>query len=328
MQTTSQESNTPIIQGSARFQLLHNEISRHIAGLKDTINCISAALLCNGHVLLEGVPGIAKTTLLKVFAHALNLKFKRIQFTPDLLPADLTGSLWYNQKHHEFEMREGPILGNNIILADEINRAPAKVQSALLEAMGERQVTIGSTTHELEQLFLVFATQNPIEQEGTYALPEAQVDRFMFKLRLTYPNSTEEREIITKHLVPTLVEPILNGTDIISAQQLTQSIYVDPKIIDYIVALVSATREPARVHLHDLQQYIQYGASPRGTIALYKAAQAHAFLRASSFVTPHDVKIMAPHVLAHRLGLTYKAHTDRLDAYIIIQKILNTVPTP
>jgi len=328
MQTTTQENNVPIVQSSARFQMLHTEISRHIAGLKDTINCISAALLCNGHVLLEGVPGIAKTTLLKVFAHALNLKFKRIQFTPDLLPADLTGSLWYNQKIHEFEIRKGPIVDNNIILADEINRAPAKVQSALLEAMGEYQVTIGSTTYQLPQPFLVFATQNPIEQEGTYALPEAQVDRFMFKLRLTYPNTTEEKEIITKHLVPTPVDTILSIHDIVSAQQLVQSIYVDQKIIDYIIALVFATREPARAHVADLTQYIQYGASPRGTIALYKAAQAHAFLRASSFVTPHDVKIMAPHVLAHRLGTTYKAHTDRFDTYAIIQKILNAVPTP
>lgn len=326
--TLSPENNGPVVQGSAQFQLLHTEIARHIAGLKDTINCISAALLCNGHVLLEGVPGIAKTTLLKVFAQALHLKFKRIQFTPDLLPADLTGSFWYNQKSHEFEMRPGPILGNNIILADEINRAPAKVQSALLEAMQEGQVTIGSTTYALEQPFLVFATQNPIEQEGTYALPEAQVDRFMFKVRLTYPNSLEEKEIVTKHLISMPVNTILTLGDILEAQRITQSIYVDSKIIDYIVALVFATREPARAQLPELQAYIQHGVSPRATIALYKAAQAHAFLRASPFATPHDVKSMAPHVLAHRIGLTYKAHADRLDAYQIIQKILTMVPTP
>lgn len=316
-----------IKEESSKFQSLSHEVSKVIVGQHEVINFILNAILCNGHILLEGVPGIAKTTMIKAMAKALGLHFARIQFTPDLLPADLIGTLIYNPKNQEFETKKGPIFAN-LILADEINRAPAKVQSALLEAMQEHQVTIGSNTFKLDEPFLVFATQNPVEQEGTYRLPEAQVDRFMFKLLVKYPTAKEEREIVKRSLSLDAINQLLTKEDIVRAQGLVARIYMDEKIVDYIVNIVFATREPAQFHLKELQSFIQYGVSPRATLALYATSKAHAFLKKRHFVTPDDVKAVAPAILRHRLILTYDAEADNVTPDEIIQKILAAVPTP
>lgn len=316
-----------IKEESNRFQGLNFEVCKAIVGQQDVVHFIEIAILCNGHILLEGVPGVAKTTMIKAVTKALGLKFNRIQFTPDLLPADLIGTLIYNQKTQEFETKKGPIFAN-LILADEINRAPAKVQAALLESMQEQQVTIGSNTFALEKPFLVFATQNPIEQEGTYRLPEAQIDRFMFKLLVGYPNIAQEREIIRKTFDIAEIGQALSSSEIFEAQQLVKSVYVDEKIHEYIVNIVFATRMPSSFKLEDIQAYIQYGVSPRATIALYQASKAQAFLRKRHFVTPDDVKAVAPATLRHRILLTYEAEAASITADQIIQKILNRIPTP
>jgi len=312
---------------SIRFDGLKLEIGKAIVGQEETVNFIVIALLCNGHILLEGVPGVAKTTMIKAFAHALGLKFNRIQFTPDLLPADLIGTLIYNPKTQEFETKKGPIFAN-LVLADEINRAPAKVQSALLEAMQEHQVTIGSNTFKLDEPFLVFATQNPIEQEGTYRLPEAQLDRFMFKLLVKYPSIHQERDIVAKNFTPQPVSQILDQDELFVAQKLVKDVYVDNKILDYIVNIVFATRDPHAYKLTSIAEFIQFGVSPRATLALYHAAKGQAFLKRRHFVTPDDVKDVAKPVLRHRILLTYHAEAEEINADTIIQKILDTIPSP
>ncbi|MCX5925524.1 MAG: MoxR family ATPase [Candidatus Dependentiae bacterium] len=316
-----------IKEESLRLRRLNGEVGKVIVGQDDIIDFIVMAILCDGHILLEGMPGVAKTTMIKAVNDALGLSFNRIQFTPDLLPADLVGTLIYNPKSHEFETKKGPIFAN-LILADEINRAPAKVQSALLEAMQEKQVTLGSNTFALDKPFLVFATQNPIEQEGTYRLPEAQVDRFLFKLSITYPTIEQEKEIIKRSVDNVKIMPVFSKDDIFKTQKLVSDIYVDDKIIDYITHIVFATREPERYRLSALKPYIQYGVSPRATIALYKAAKAHAFLKQRHFVTPDDVKAVALPILAHRLGLTYEAEADNIKHSTIISTILNSIPAP
>ncbi len=303
------------------------EVSKVIVGQKDAIHFITLAALCDGHILLEGVPGVAKTTMIKAVTRALGLRFNRIQFTPDLLPSDLIGSLMYNQKTQDFETKKGPIF-SNLILADEINRAPAKVQAALLEAMQEQQVTIGSNTFKLEKPFIVFATQNPIEQEGTYRLPEAQVDRFMFKLLIDYPSIQEEHLLLKKNLDTNSIQQIMHVDDLFAAQKLVHDIYIDEKIIDYIVHIVFATRKPAAYKLAEIQPYIKYGVSPRATLALHHAAKAHAFLKKRHFVTPDDVKAIAPAVLRHRILLTYEAEAESISADNLVHKILNTLPSP
>ncbi len=316
-----------IKEESNRLQGLQIEVGKVIVGQKYIIDFIINAILSNGHILLEGVPGVAKTTMIKSINNALGLSFKRIQFTPDLLPADLIGTLIYNPKSQDFETKKGPLFAN-LILADEINRAPAKVQSALLEAMQEYQITIGSQTYKLDQPFLVFATQNPIEQEGTYRLPEAQLDRFLFKLKVDYPSISQEREILQSKLDLNVIQQVLTKDDIFAIQKLVQNIYVDEKIIDYITNIVFATRNPENYKLDDIIAYIRYGVSPRATLALFRASKTHAFLKQRHFVTPDDVKAVCPAVLRHRLILTYEAEADELSTDQIINKILNTVPSP
>lgn len=316
-----------IKEKSALFNILSSEVANVIVGQQDIITFIELAILSNGHILLEGVPGVAKTTMIKAMNTALGLEFSRIQFTPDLLPADLIGTLIYNPKTQSFTTKKGPIFAN-LILADEINRAPAKVQAALLEAMQERQVTIGSETFPLDLPFLVFATQNPIEQEGTYRLPEAQVDRFMFKLDVKYPEKEHEKEILNKNFNLDQIKQVVQKKDIFEAQELVQKIYVDDKIKDYIVDLVFATRNPEEYKLHDTASYIQYGVSPRATLALHQAARAYAFLKSRHFVIPDDVKAIAPAVLRHRLLLSYEAEAEDIKTDMVIQKILSTVPSP
>lgn len=312
---------------SNRFAMLSHEVSKVIVGQYEIINFIVIAILSNGHILLEGVPGVAKTTIIKAITKALGLIFKRIQFTPDLLPADLIGTLIFNQKTHEFQTHKGPVFAN-FVLADEINRAPAKVQSALLEAMQEHQVTIGSSTFMLEQPFLVFATQNPIEQEGTYRLPEAQVDRFMFKLLVNYPEPDEERKILHKMNESLHIDQILSKQDIFTAQEQVRQIYIDEKIINYIVNIVYATRNPEKYNLTEIKPYIQYGASPRASIALHQAARAHAFIKKRHFVTPDDVKAVAFSILRHRIMLTYEAEAEGITTDDITRKILSTLQSP
>lgn len=316
-----------IKEESNLFHRLTLEVGKTIVGQADTVQAILIAILCDGHILLEGVPGVAKTTMVKAVAKALGLEFKRIQFTPDLLPSDLIGSLIFNQKTHEFETKKGPIFAN-LILADEINRAPSKVQAALLEGMQERQVTIGSTTYPLESPFLVFATQNPIEQEGTYRLPEAQLDRFLFKLSVKYPTLQEEKEIVKRSCNPIPLSAMVYKEDIARAHGLVNNVYCDEKVLDYIVNIVFATRTPANYKLPELSEYIEYGVSPRATLALYNASKAHAFLNGRHFVTPDDVKAISSWVLGHRISLTYQAEAAHVTADIIIKKIINTIPTP
>ncbi len=314
---------------SEPFARLTESVRRVLVGQEEMFRQMLIGILANGHILLEGVPGLAKTTAVSCLARGINTGFRRIQFTPDLLPADLVGTLIYQPSSGQFTVRKGPIF-SNIILADEINRAPAKVQSALLEAMQERQVTIGDETHRLPDPFLVLATQNPIEQEGTYPLPEAQVDRFMLKVRVTYPNRAQERLILDRMAVtrPDLtVQPVMTTTEIATARKALDDIYIDDKIKDYIVSVVFATRQPAEFKL-DLKHFIQYGASPRATIMLALGAKACAFLAGRGFVTPQDVKDIAPPVLRHRVIVSYEAEAEDQTSDDIIKTILDHVPVP
>jgi len=326
---TIQAVNEAVQQTSTWVRPLQQEMGRVIVGQKQLIDRLLIALVTNGHVLLEGVPGLAKTLSLKTLAGAVSLNFKRLQFTPDMLPADIVGTMIYNPQDGEFRTKHGPIFAN-LILADEINRAPAKVQSALLEAMQERQVTLGDSTYELPNPFLVLATQNPLEQEGTYPLPEAQVDRFMMKVIISYPNRVEERAILEAMATsePSLgVQPVVSSEEIIRARRVVNTIYVDDKIKDYIVSLVLATRDPKAAGL-DLNGYIQVGASPRATINLTLAARAAAFLDGRGYVTPQDVKKLAPDVLRHRVTVSYEAEAENITSDDLIQKILDTLPVP
>jgi MoxR-like ATPase len=318
------------IREKARFtQDLLEEMATVLVGQRMLLERLLIALLADGHILLEGVPGLAKTLAVKTLSDCIQTRFQRIQFTPDLLPADLIGTMIYNQKTGEFVPKPGPIF-SNIILADEINRAPAKVQSALLEAMQERQVTIGPTTYPLEQPFLVLATQNPIEQEGTYPLPEAQVDRFMLKVLVSYPNKEEELAILERMATgetPT-ARPRVTPEEILAARELLHRIYIDERVKRYIVDLVFATRFPAEAGLAELSDLIRYGASPRATIYLTLAAKAHAFLRGRGYVTPEDVKAIAPDVLRHRVILSYEAEAEELTADDVVRRVLDHVEVP
>ena len=314
---------------SALIGRIRTEIGKVIVGQESLIDRLLLALLCNNHVLIEGVPGLAKTLSVTTLAETVQASFQRIQFTPDLLPADLIGTLIYNPKSGKFTTKKGPIFAN-IILADEINRAPAKVQSALLEAMQERQVTIGDESYGLEEPFMVLATQNPIEQEGTYPLPEAQVDRFMLKLKVSYPSKAEEHQILKKMATSspkTEVEPIIQPADVISLRELTDEIYLDEKIEEYIVNIVEATREPENYKL-DISDMIRYGASPRATIFLAMCAKAHALLQGRGYVTPQDVKDIGMDVLRHRVIVTYEAEAEEKTSEDIVQQIFDTVEVP
>jgi MoxR-like ATPase len=318
-----------VVATSAWIKPLQQEMASIIVGQKHLLDRLLIALLTNGHVLLEGVPGLAKTLALKTLANCVAVRFKRLQFTPDMLPADIVGTMIYNPQDGEFRTKHGPIF-SNLILADEINRAPAKVQSALLEAMQERQVTIGDETYALPNPFLVLATQNPLEQEGTYPLPEAQVDRFMMKVIVTYPNRAEERAILDAMATTEAmreVRPMVNAAQIIEARHVVNTLYVDDKIRDYIVDLVLATRPPTAASLK-LNGYIQNGASPRATIALTLGARAMAFLNGRNFVIPQDVKTIALDVLRHRVSVTYEAEAENITSENIIEKILNALPVP
>jgi MoxR-like ATPase len=323
------ELNERIQKESAFVDMLNIEIGKVIVGQKSMVDRLLIGLLSNGHILLEGVPGLAKTLAISTLAKSIDAKFNRIQFTPDLLPADLTGTLVYNQRKEEFIPRKGPIF-SNFILADEINRAPAKVQSALLEAMQERQVTIGDTTYKLEEPFLVLATQNPIEQEGTYPLPEAQVDRFMLKVVISYPTKEEERDIMRMNLSKSFPTPdsILNPGDIIKARDVVRDVYMDEKIEQYIIDIIFASRRPAEYKLDKLSQLISYGASPRGSIYLGMAAKAYAFIKRRGYVIPEDVRAVSLDVLRHRIGITYEAEAENITSEDIVNEILNTVEVP
>ncbi|MEI7934544.1 MAG: MoxR family ATPase [Chlorobiaceae bacterium] len=325
-----EELGTQIIEASSFLERAEKELSQRIIGQRDVIRRVFIAMLVNGHILLEGVPGLAKTLIVSTFAAAMSLKFQRIQFTPDMLPADLVGTMIYNPKEMEFYPRKGPVFAN-VILADEINRSPAKVQSALLEAMQERQVTIGNQTFPLQEPFIVLATQNPIEHEGTYLLPEAQVDRFMMKVIVDYPSYDEELEIMLRSAtnaskVP--VKPVVQSDDIFRARSLIDRIYVDPRVQRYIVDLVVATRKPAQYGLAQLESMIEYGASPRASIFLLLAAKAHAFLQHRPYITPEDVKAIVYDTLRHRVRPGYEAEADNMKPADIIRLILQHVQVP
>ncbi|MHB8905862.1 MAG: AAA family ATPase [Melioribacteraceae bacterium] len=321
--------NEKIRRESEFIDVLFNEIGKTIVGQKTMLERLVVGLLGNGHVLLEGVPGLAKTLAIKSLAASMKAKFQRIQFTPDLLPADLVGTLIYNQKDGNFAIKKGPIFAN-FILADEINRAPAKVQSALLEAMQERQVTIGESTFKLDDPFLVLATQNPIEQEGTYPLPEAQVDRFMLKVKITYPSREEEQKIMKMNTTsdnPT-INAVINPEDILRARKLVQEIYVDEKIEKYILDIVFATRNPKDFGLDELTDLISYGGSPRASINLALGARAMAFIRRRGYVIPEDVRSICADVMRHRIAVTYEAEAEDISSETIISKILNKIEVP
>ena len=329
MTKTTEEITAEVRHASRWIAPLQAQVSRVVVGQKYLVEGLLTGLLTNGHVLLEGVPGLAKTLTVKTLATAIQTGFQRIQFTPDLLPADLIGTLIYNPRSGEFTVKHGPLF-SNLILADEINRAPAKVQSALLEAMQERQVTIGDTTHKLADPFLVLATQNPLEQEGTYQLPEAQLDRFMLKLRVGYPSKAEERQILDLMgtSAPSLeVTPVVDPQEIIHARSVVNEIYVDDRVKDYIVDVVWATREPAHYKL-PLEGMIRYGASPRATIALTLAARARAFLQGRGYVTPQDVKSIGLDVLRHRIIVSYEAEAEEVTSERIIERIFAGLPVP
>ncbi|MCK6604382.1 MAG: MoxR family ATPase [Ignavibacteriaceae bacterium] len=323
------ELNNRIREESAFIDLLMSEVGKVIVGQKYMVERLTAGLLANGHILLEGVPGLAKTLAIKTLSSAMKAKFQRIQFTPDLLPADLIGTQIYNQKESKFTIKKGPVFAN-FILADEINRAPAKVQSALLEAMQERQVTIGEETFKLEEPFLVLATQNPIEQEGTYPLPEAQVDRFMFKVKISYPAFEEELRILRQNTTGETPEinQVISKEDIFKGRQLLKEIYLDEKIEKYILDIVFATRNPRNYRLERLSDLISYGGSPRATINLALGARAMALLKRRGYVIPEDVRAIAPDVLRHRIALTYEAEAEEYTSEKIIQEILNSVEVP
>lgn len=323
-----EEITREVEEKSKGIKLLMNEINKVIVGQEYMIERLLMGILADGHILVEGVPGLAKTTAVKTLAQAINTKFQRIQFTPDMLPADLIGTQIYLPKTGDFTTKKGPLFAN-VILADEINRAPAKVQSALLEAMQERQVTVGEDTFPLEEPFLVMATQNPIEQEGTYPLPEAQVDRFMLKLSIMYPNKKEEKEIMQRMAIPKTrsVEAVLGPSEIFEARKAVDQIYIDDKLQDYIVDLVLATRDP-RLYGLEIDNMIKYGASPRATIYLHQTARAYAFLQGRGYVTPQDIKTVGFDVLRHRLILTYEAEAEELTSDDIIQQIFDHVEVP
>ena len=327
--TGIKEINSKVAEESLFVQELKREIGKVIVGQDETLDRVLAALVAGGHVLLEGVPGLAKTLTIRTLARCVSASFSRIQFTPDLLPADLTGTLILDPKSGEFKPRKGPVFAN-LVLADEINRAPAKVQSALLEAMQEHQVTIGSETHKLPEPFLVLATQNPIEQEGTYPLPEAQVDRFMMKIRLGYPTKAEEKSILERMSggVTPAVKPVATPEQLARARAVAASIYLDEKIKDYIVDLVYATREPEKHRLASHKHLIAYGASPRATIALAQAAKAHAFLNGRGYVTPEDVKTIGPDVLRHRVLVSYEAEAEGVDSDHVVKALFEAVEVP
>ncbi|MDZ4743134.1 MAG: MoxR family ATPase [Verrucomicrobiota bacterium] len=326
---TIQALNEEVQRASTWIQPLQQEIGRVIIGQKYLVDRLMVGLIANGHVLLEGVPGLAKTLSLKTLAQAVTARFQRIQFTPDMLPADIVGTQIYNPRDGNFTTKMGPVF-SNFVLADEINRAPAKVQSALLEAMQERQVTLGDATYRLPEPFLVLATQNPIEQEGTYPLPEAQVDRFMLKIKVGYPTRSEERLILdlaaTTAPLPS-INPVIDTGDIMRSREVINQIYIDEKVRDYIVDLVWCTRDPKSYKL-ELADYIQYGASPRATISLTLAAKAWAFMQGRGYVTPQDVKSIGMDVLRHRVTVTYEAEAENLTSEDIVQKIFETLPVP
>jgi MoxR-like ATPase len=312
------------------INLVKNELSKVVVGQQKIIEKILIGLIANGHILIEGVPGLAKTLTVSTLAQIMQVSFNRIQFTPDLLPADLIGTLVFNPKTGEFSIKKGPIF-TNIILADEINRAPSKVQSALLEAMQERQVTIGDNTYKLQQPFLVLATQNPIEQEGTYPLPEAQVDRFMLKLKIDYPTMEEERQIMDRMSVTSYtsdVKKIVSPDDIIRMRGIVDNIYIDDKVKDYIVNIVFATREPKRFGISGLESLIEYGCSPRATIYLALASKANAFIQGRGYVTPHDVKSIGYDVLRHRVIVSYEAEAEEITSEDVIKKVFDNVKVP
>ncbi|HET8963205.1 MAG: MoxR family ATPase [Chitinophagales bacterium] len=333
METTAaldiSELNDRIHRESAFIDLLRLEISKVIVGQKYMTDRLLLGLLAQGHILLEGVPGLAKTLAIKTLSNAIHAKFSRLQFTPDLLPADLIGTLIFNQKENNFAVRKGPIFAN-FILADEINRAPAKVQSALLEAMQERQVTIGDSTYKLEEPFLVLATQNPIEQEGTYPLPEAQIDRFMLKVVISYPNKEDEKAIIRQQVsneFPT-IHQVVTQEEILKARHLVREVYMDEKIENYILDIVFASRKPEDYKLSKLKHLIAYGGSPRASINLALASKAYAFIKRRGYVIPEDVRAVCHDVMRHRIGLTYEAEAENLTSEEIISEILNVVEVP
>ncbi|OIO01190.1 ATPase [Candidatus Desantisbacteria bacterium CG_4_10_14_0_8_um_filter_48_22] len=326
------EINEAVKKESVFVEQILSEVGKVIVGQRQILEGLVLGLLANGHILIEGVPGLAKTLAIKTLAGSIQAKFQRIQFTPDLLPADLTGTTIYNPRAaegKEFTVRKGPIF-SNFILADEINRAPAKVQSALLEAMQERQVTMGETTFKLEDLFLVLATQNPIEQEGTYPLPEAQVDRFMLKLKITYPQKEEELQILERMTTGSdpKVSPVVNPKDIVKAREVVNKVYIDEKVKKYIVDIVFATRSPQDYKMDDLKPLIAYGASPRATIYLTTVGKAYAFMRGRGYVTPEDIKTIAGDVLRHRIILTYEAEAEETTTDDIVKHVLNEVEVP
>jgi len=323
------ELNERIQQESSFVDMITMEMNKVIVGQKHLVDSLLIGLLSDGHILLEGVPGLAKTLAINTLSRIVAAKFARIQFTPDLLPADLLGTMIYSQKNEEFMVKKGPIF-TNFVLADEINRAPAKVQSALLEAMQERQITIGDHTYKLEEPFLVMATQNPIEQEGTYPLPEAQVDRFMLKVVLDYPKKDEERLIIQQNLLKKFPEAstILKPEDIIRARDIVKDVYIDEKIQKYIVDIVYSTRQPAEHGLPKYAEMITYGASPRASISLAQAAKSYAFIKRRGYVIPEDIRAVCHDVLRHRIGLSYEAEANNLTSEEIISEILNTVEVP
>jgi len=327
--TDIQELNDRIQQESGFIDLLMMEMSKVIVGQKYMVERLLIGLLSNGHVLLEGVPGLAKTLAINTLSNAIDGEFSRIQFTPDLLPADVVGTMIYNQGEQKFHVRKGPVFAN-FVLADEINRAPAKVQSALLEAMQERQVTIGDNTFLLKEPFLVLATQNPLEQEGTYPLPEAQVDRFMLKLVVGYPTKEEERQILRMNLEKSFprVSKILSPDDIIKARDVVKEVYMDEKIEKYIMDIVFATRYPEEYKLGELKDLISFGGSPRATISLAKAAKAYAFIKRRGYVLPEDIRAVALDVLRHRVGITYEAEAENLTSEDIVNKIIDNIEVP
>jgi len=323
------ELNEKIQRESAFIDVINNEMHKSIVGQKNMIERLIIGLLANGHILLEGVPGLAKTQAITSLAKIIDAKFSRIQFTPDLLPADLIGTMIYSPKDEQFSVKKGPLF-SNFILADEINRSPAKVQSALLEAMQERQVTIGDKTYKLEEPFLVLATQNPIEQEGTYTLPEAQLDRFMMKVVITYPKKDEEKEILRMQMGSTMpkIETVVKTEHILHAREVVKEVYLDEKIENYITDIVFATRFPEANKLENLKPYINYGASPRATINLALASRAYAFIKRRGYVIPEDVRAICLDVMRHRIGLTYEAEADNITTEDIINEIINKVDVP